>query len=453
MAAAREYKKNVSTANQSPPTSGSPAPPAPSATTQPKELEKAPDTVLAALDAYATRQAQDEAADFLQAQEQIQASKPSTPSTPPTTTPPKEEERSDNGGFRRGVSGTANQAATWLQTDSSSSSSSSQIDKNLSPEQFTLRKEEIQRERGAEIERAKGVIVGTRRRFDNPSDDDYGLAQQQDEAEAAMAKERANMSAAKAAKAAAAIAAVEQENAAEVEETQESKKDDEHNPAVATWGVFPRPKNISEAYGGGRNLKPGQALETEDQAAERQKRVSAALLEYKKSMGLDIDPAVESKAQKLYEQGEILFKDGRITEALKIFSEAAALVPLKTKIGGQLYLQKAICLDSLGMNEEAYKIYNSLKGHNGPGVAKAARRFLFGWDAARELKVEMKYDNGGSQVWQSYFEKFNAGTWAEYRAKQEESVEDEESAKKAARLATAVMLIPLAIIASIIYLK
>ncbi|KAG7670927.1 hypothetical protein Ndes2437A_g04561 [Nannochloris sp. 'desiccata'] len=170
-------------------------------------------------------------------------------------------------------------------------------------------------------------------------------------------------------------------------------------------------------------------------------------------MGLEIDPAVEAQAVKLYEQGEILFKDGRITEALKIFSEAAAMVPLKTKIGGQAYLQKAICLDSLGMNDEAYQIYNSLKGHNGPGVAKAARRFLFGWKAAKELKVEMRYDTGGSQAWSTYFEKFNSGNWAEYRAKQEESVEDEESAKYAARVATAVMLIPLALIASAIYLR
>lgn len=34
---------------------------------------------------------------------------------------------------------------------------------------------------------------------------------------------------------------------------------------VSTWGVFPRPADISAAYGGGRNLKPGQTLETPEQ--------------------------------------------------------------------------------------------------------------------------------------------------------------------------------------------
>lgn len=37
-----------------------------------------------------------------------------------------------------------------------------------------------------------------------------------------------------------------------------SSTDAEYRPKVATWGVFPRPQNISEAFGGGRNIRPGQ---------------------------------------------------------------------------------------------------------------------------------------------------------------------------------------------------
>ena len=43
---------------------------------------------------------------------------------------------------------------------------------------------------------------------------------------------------------------------------------------VATWGVFPRPPDISRAYGGGRTLKPGQELESEDDRAARARRVT-----------------------------------------------------------------------------------------------------------------------------------------------------------------------------------
>jgi hypothetical protein len=38
--------------------------------------------------------------------------------------------------------------------------------------------------------------------------------------------------------------------------------------------MFPRPPDISKAYGGGRTLKPGQELESEDDRAARARRVT-----------------------------------------------------------------------------------------------------------------------------------------------------------------------------------
>ena len=46
---------------------------------------------------------------------------------------------------------------------------------------------------------------------------------------------------------------------------------------VATWGVFKRPSNISEHYGGGRTIPAGTKLETEEQAAARKARMTAVL--------------------------------------------------------------------------------------------------------------------------------------------------------------------------------
>lgn len=47
---------------------------------------------------------------------------------------------------------------------------------------------------------------------------------------------------------------------------------------VSTWGMFPRPRDISKAFGGGRILRPGQELEGEDQRAERANRVAQVAL-------------------------------------------------------------------------------------------------------------------------------------------------------------------------------
>jgi hypothetical protein len=48
--------------------------------------------------------------------------------------------------------------------------------------------------------------------------------------------------------------------------------------------VFPRPKDISKAFGGGRNLRPGQELESAEQKAAREAAYSAALKAYREKV-------------------------------------------------------------------------------------------------------------------------------------------------------------------------
>ena len=425
LAKAREYKDGkASTATPAPPPSAAAASP------------QAQDPVLERLGDFAAQQAVDEAAKFLTAQQELAARTP----PPPVSPPPPEIDRAFRGG-----AGTADQAANWLQT-LSSQGTASQLDTNLRPEEFTMQKEAQQRQQGATIERATGTVSGTRRT--TYTEDGYGLAQQQDEAQASMAADRA---ADKEAIAAARAAESEEEDGAPGSSSSSNSDDPFHKPAVATWGVFPRPRNISEAYGGGRNLPPGQELETEEETAARKLRVSAALVTYRKQMGLDIDPAVEVHAVALFQDGEVLFKDGRLTAALEKFSAAAELVPLRSRIGGQANLQKAICLDSLGRNTDAYSIYTKLEGHTAPGVSKASRRMLFGFKAAENLKVAtMSYDGGGTQAWKQYFDRISTGEWAAYTSSEEESEEDKAAARAAALLAAGVVLAPLAFVAFLI---
>ena len=56
--------------------------------------------------------------------------------------------------------------------------------------------------------------------------------------------------------------------------------DPNYNPKVATWGVFERPANISEAYGGGRTIKAGTPLEDAAATHARKERMAAALARY-----------------------------------------------------------------------------------------------------------------------------------------------------------------------------
>ena len=133
-------------------------------------------------------------------------------------------------------------------------------------------------------------------------------------------------------------------------------------------------------------------------------------------------------------------------ESLEIFQQASDMVPLRSNIGGQVNLQLAICLDSMGRNEEAYVIYKRLKGHNAAGVSKTAQRMLFGFSAAENLKVStMDFSGGGREAWEGYFDRVRANAWVAYRSSGDETIEDEASARSATAIAAAVVLLPLAL--------
>lgn len=78
---------------------------------------------------------------------------------------------------------------------------------------------------------------------------------------------------------------------------------------------------------------------------------------------------------------------GQLTAAIGPFDEAVELVTYRSRVGGEATLQKAICLDSLGRNEEAMALYKMISRHSAPGVAKKAKQMLFGFSAGAYLKA------------------------------------------------------------------
>ncbi|CAH9127124.1 unnamed protein product [Cuscuta epithymum] len=73
---------------------------------------------------------------------------------------------------------------------------------------------------------------------------------------------------------------------------------DVYKPKVSTWGVFPRPTNISKTFGGGRTLKPGEELETAEVKAAKDARTRQLLVAYKSKMGMTVDPRLELESEK-----------------------------------------------------------------------------------------------------------------------------------------------------------
>ncbi|GLC39268.1 hypothetical protein PLESTB_001649300 [Pleodorina starrii] len=221
-----------------------------------------------------------------------------------------------------------------------------------------------------------------------------------------------------------------------------------YKPKVSTWGMFPRPKDISEAYGGGRNLKPGQALETPQQRAERERSYAAALAAYKTRAGLEVDPEEEERAAGLYEEGMVLFNAGQLKPAYDKFEKVLAVVPVKTKYGGLATLQKAIVLDSVGQSDAAQKLYKSIANHGVAQVSKKAKQMLFSFEAMTFMKADQFSYSVKKSDYAKYF-RAPADRRTLYVATEEERQRDEEAMRVAGLVAAAVVLTPVLAVAAL----
>ncbi|KAG0607390.1 hypothetical protein M758_8G024500 [Ceratodon purpureus] len=205
----------------------------------------------------------------------------------------------------------------------------------------------------------------------------------------------------------------------------EGEMDDVYKPRVTTWGMFPRPADISKAYGGGRNIKPGQKLETEEEKIARETKTKKLLDDYKKKLGLDMAPKDRARCERTMKEGEKLMDRGQLKEAQAAFLTVMDEMPFPSELHGMAALQEAVCLDSLNRSDEAKIRYEKLVSHPNGAVRKKARQLLFGFQAAEKLKVRAGY-NWDSSSYRKYFDAFADGYNTMYK-KGEESTDDEDS--------------------------
>lgn len=232
---------------------------------------------------------------------------------------------------------------------------------------------------------------------------------------------------------------------------QPSDSGTKYQPKVSTWGVYPRPNNISETYGGGRVIKPGQLLEPEEVTKARNAAYEEALKMYKRKIGADVDPKVEAEANRIYEEGMQLFKAGQLHQSYSVLKKVEDLLAVRTKTGGLAMLQRAIILDSLGQNKEAEKMYKQVRNHNNPVVAKRAKQMLFGFEAMGFLKTEKLSYAVKRGEYDKYFRRFVDGHRL-YVASEEELAKDRIWQQLSGAIAVVVLLGPVALFGALAYL-
>ncbi|KAJ4979798.1 hypothetical protein NE237_010578 [Protea cynaroides] len=189
----------------------------------------------------------------------------------------------------------------------------------------------------------------------------------------------------------------------------ELKKEDDmdfYKPKVSTWGVFPRPGNISKTFGGGRTIRPGEVLETAEDKAAKETRTRQLLAAYKKRMGLVIDPKLKSECEKALKDGDYLMDLGKLKEALPYYDKVMKNLTFQSELHGLAALQWSICQDSLSRPNEARVMYEKLQSHPNVQVSKKARQFIFGFRAMEMMKITNSSLSQKTTDFQNYFEAF-----------------------------------------------
>ncbi|CAN1344558.1 hypothetical protein LINPERPRIM_LOCUS40113 [Linum perenne] len=197
-----------------------------------------------------------------------------------------------------------------------------------------------------------------------------------------------------------------------------------YKPRVSTWGVYPRPANISKAYGGGKTIRPGDALETEEERVKKEIRTKQLVAAYKNRIGLNIDPKLKSECEKILNDGDSLMNSGKLKEALSLYQEVMDKLPYPSEIHGLAALQWSICQDSLLRSSEARAMYERLQSHPVPKVSKKARQFAFSFQAMEMMKVTKSNFPVEITGYKDYFDAFVEDKAANYTAKTEDESEE-----------------------------
>ncbi|KQK06568.1 uncharacterized protein LOC100843051 [Brachypodium distachyon] len=181
---------------------------------------------------------------------------------------------------------------------------------------------------------------------------------------------------------------VEETTPSSVIEPEEDKNSEFYKPRVTSWGMFPRPQNISKAYGGGRNISLGGEKQSAEEKAAKDKRTRELLAAYMSGQNKTMDAKTKAECTEALKKGDELMNAGRLKQALPYYEKVMQAADFKTELHGMAALQWSICLDSLCRSKEAMSMYSKLKYHPNDLINKKAKMFMFSFQAMDFLKVD-----------------------------------------------------------------
>lgn len=131
-----------------------------------------------------------------------------------------------------------------------------------------------------------------------------------------------------------------------------TQEGDVYTPKVSTWGVFERPKNISQTHGGGKVINKVEMEKIEQASREIDLTILPPALKMEQDKKKEIEDAVARS------RGFMML--GNSSGAVAILETTQNLTSYQTEFGGNAKLELAMALETVGRLDEARTMYNKL---------------------------------------------------------------------------------------------
>lgn len=176
--------------------------------------------------------------------------------------------------------------------------------------------------------------------------------------------------------------------------------EDEYKPKVSTWGVFPRPENISKSFGGGKNIQRGGEDLNSAASRERDLAIAKKLAAYRAARGIDTEREERHREEieKALRDSEQQAARSQPYQAIATLEAVKDYVSDKSRLGGSLYLALALQYESVGRRDEARAIYAELRRSSFPEISSKAKQLVQGFEAMDMLRVEDETRERGFRV-------------------------------------------------------
>eukprot|EP00581_Thalassiosira_minuscula_P017009 CAMPEP_0183717140 /NCGR_PEP_ID=MMETSP0737-20130205/10833_1 /TAXON_ID=385413 /ORGANISM="Thalassiosira miniscula, Strain CCMP1093" /LENGTH=764 /DNA_ID=CAMNT_0025946523 /DNA_START=151 /DNA_END=2445 /DNA_ORIENTATION=+ len=171
----------------------------------------------------------------------------------------------------------------------------------------------------------------------------------------------------------------------------ETKEEDAYQPKVGTWGAFPRPRNISTAYGGGKRV--GAGVKT-DEALKQQSIESTKerLRAYREKMGIEVQSEKDHEdiINEALELAGRAMQRGSYGAGVSALEKVTQYCSTRSKLGGKVFLELAMAYEAEGKTDQAIGLYAALTKSPIEQIKMNADKLLYGLEAMNFMRNEAK---------------------------------------------------------------